>query len=141
MTKTTKRVIIAAIAAIVATGLIFGGVYLYNLAEYRRIIAGIEIETTDLSQVQDGTFSGFFDSNFVAANVDVTVENHEITQVVITNHYHGNWEHAVSAEVVADWVVAQQTLYVDTVAGATNSSLVILSAIQDALENGIGMNR
>jgi len=36
-----------------------------------------------------------------------------------------------------DRVVAQQTLHVDTVSGATNSSLVILSAIQNALESGV----
>ncbi|MCL2619665.1 MAG: FMN-binding protein [Defluviitaleaceae bacterium] len=137
MTKKTKKIIIAAVAVVVVAGLAVGGWYLHALHQYRSTIQSIVLETPDLSRVPDGTFSGSFDAGFVSADVDVTVENHVITQVVIINHHHGSWDDAVFAEVVADRVVAQQTLHVDTVSGATNSSLVILSAIQNALESGV----
>jgi len=136
MNKVVKRVLITASCVVVATGLFFGGSYLFNFLRYRRIISEIEIRTPSLEQVQDGTFNGAFDAIFVAADVDVTVENQRITEVVINEHYF-DLDIAVEAEVVAIDVVENQSLYVDTVSGATNSSLVILKAIQLALESGV----
>jgi len=137
MTKGIKRVIISATCLVVAVGLFFGGRTLIDTMRYRRIISEIEIRTPDLTQVQDGTFNGAFDAILVAADVDVIVENHRIVEVIINEHYHGNWDRAPYAEAVILDVVESQSLEVDTVSGATNSSLVILNAVQIALESEI----
>ena len=131
-----KRIIISATCVVAAVGLFFGGTLLIDTMRYRRIISEIELRTPNLAQIQDGTFSGFFDAILVSADVDVTVENHRIVEIVINDHYFGR-DNAVEAEVVVLDVVETQSLEVDTVSGATNSSLVILNAVQLALESGI----
>lgn len=131
-----KRVIAIIGVLVLVAGLIFGGRILFDTMRYRRIISDIELITPDLSQMQDGTFNGYFDAILVSANVDVTVENHRIVEIVINEHYHGR-DNAVEAEAVIDDVILTQSLEVDTISGATNSSKVILNAVQIALENAV----
>ena len=135
---TIKKLIISAVCVAAAVGLFFGGWLLIDTMRYRRIISNIELQTPDLTQIQDGTFDGAFDAILVSANVSVTVENHRIVEVIINEHNHGNWDAAPKAEIVIDDVIVLQSLEdIDTISGATNSSKVILSAIEVALENGI----
>ena len=135
MNKKVKLAIIGVVALGVAIGGFFGIRAWSQTAEYRRIVSEIEINMLDLSNVQDGTWSGHFYAILVSADVDVTVEDGVITDITIQNHHHGRAQ-AKEAEVVTDRVIEGQTLNVDTVSGATNSSLVILQAIQNALEEG-----
>ena len=132
-----KRVIAIVGVVVIVAGLVFGGRILFDTMRDRRIISEIDLRTPDLLQIQDGTFNGSFDAILVAANVDVTVENHRIVEIIINEHYHGNWDAAPEAEGVIVDVILEQSLEVDTVSGATNSSKVILSAVQDALEGAI----
>ena len=136
MNKAAKKGIISVVCLAVVVGLFFGGRLLIDTMRYRRIISEIELRTPNLAQVQDGTFNGSFDAILVSADIDVIVENNRIVEVIINDHYFGR-DSAVEAEVVAIDVVDAQSLDVDTVSGATNSSLVILKAIQLALESGV----
>jgi len=136
MSKGFKKVIISVLCLLVILGLFFGGRLLVDRARYRQIISEIEIRTPNLTNIQDGTFTGYFDAILVSANVDVTVEEHRVTDIVINNHHHGR-DSAVAAETIIVDVVEYQSLEVDTVSGATNSSLVILKAIQLALGSGM----
>ena len=137
MNKTAKVIIIATLGLIILIGAFIGIRMLVQTSQYRRIVSEIELQTPDLSRVEDGVWSGSFYAILVSAEVDVAVEGGVITDVTITNHDHGSWSQATEAEVVATRVVDAQSLNVDTVAGATNSSLVILQAIQNALESGV----
>ncbi len=134
--STRKKVIVSAVGAVVAVGGVGGAMVLPGMLEYQRIISEIEVKTPDLTRIGDGTYNGFFDAIEISADVDVTVENHRITDIVINNHYYG-YDKALAAEAIIVDVVDKQSLEVDTVSGATNSSNVILSAIQTALESGI----
>ena len=125
-----RNIIIGAICLIVAAGLIFGGKYLYDTMRYKRIISEIEIRTPDISLIQDGVYYGSFDAILVAADVTVTVQDHRITEIAINEHKN---ERGKKAEVITEEVLTEQTLAVDTVSGATNSSKVILKAIEIAL--------
>jgi len=129
-----KKIIIGVLCLAVTFGLYIGGTLFIETTRYRRIISEVEIRTPNLTQIEDGTYNGFFDAILVSADVDVTVENHVITDVTINNHHNGR---GLDAEVIVFDVVENQSLEVDTVSGATNSSLVILNAIQIALESGI----
>ena len=133
MNKKVKRIIISVSCLIVAISLFFGGRLLVDTMRYRRIISEIEIRTPNLTQIHDGTFNGVFDAILISADVDVTVENHIITDVTINHHHH---DRGHGAEIVAVEVVENQSLEVDAVSGATNSCRVILKAIQNALERG-----
>jgi len=131
-----KRVIALVGALVLIAGLFFGGRLLLDTMRYRRLISEIELRLPDLTQIQDGTFNGAFDAILVSANLDVTVENHRIIGIVINEHHHGR-TNAVEVEIVIDDVILTQSLDVDTVSGATNSSKVILNAVQIALENAV----
>lgn len=126
-----KKIIILAACLVAAIALFFGGKYFYDLSRYEEIVKEIVIESPDLSNISDGTYEGSFDAIIVAADVSVTVNDHKITNILINKHKN---ERGSSAEVITDDVIAQQSLEVDAISGATNSSKVILKAIENALE-------
>ncbi|NLJ46950.1 MAG: FMN-binding protein [Treponema sp.] len=94
----------------------------------------IEIVDPDLSKAADGTWTGEWNTTLVKARVSVDTLSHEIAGISILRHDCGKGK---PAEAVVDRVIAAQSLKVDTVSGATGSSLVILRAIQDALEKAV----
>jgi uncharacterized protein with FMN-binding domain len=125
------------IIVIICIGVLGGGLYLYSyiseLNSYKSIVAGLTIDEVDLSQVKDGIFQGSCDAIFVAADVIVTVKSHKIIDCQLIRH---KTERGQRAEVIPEKVVNAQSLQVDTISGATNSSKVILKAIETALDNG-----
>lgn len=88
----------------------------------------------DLSQANDGTFSGSHKAGLVSADVEVELLSQVIKKVTLVNHVTLLGK---PAEVIVDTVTAEQSVEVDTVSGATLSSLVILKAVQHALENSV----
>lgn len=127
----SKRIIITlASLAIVAFG-VFGVKYLMYIQKYKNIIKNIRIDKVDLSKVSNGTYNGSFDALEVGAQVKVTVDNHKITDIKIIHHKNVRGQ---KAEVIPERVISAQSLQVDTVSGATNSSKVILKAIDNALK-------
>ena len=132
MDKIKKNII-----AVCCIGALGGGAYLYSyitdLNHYKTIVAGLQINELDLSQVKDGTFQGSCDAIFVAADVTVTVKDHKITDIQLIRH---KTERGQKAEVIPGKVVYAQSLQVDTISGATNSSKVILKAIDNAVNSG-----
>lgn len=128
-----KRVIITLASLGIVTGIFFGVRYLIYLQNYKNIIKNINIEKVDLSKVSNGTYLGSFDALEVGAEVRVTVDNHKITAIKIIHHKNVKGQRA---EVMPERVIEAQSLQVDTVSGATNSSKVILKAIDNALEKG-----
>ena len=127
-----KKIVLSAVCVMVLTVGIFGGKYLISVKQYKGTIKDIKIGTVDLSKVSDGKYTGSFDADFVAAKVSVTVKQHKITDIVLLKH---KTERGKPAEVIPEMVVKTQTLQVDTISGATNSSKVILKSIENALES------
>jgi len=66
--------------------------------------------------------------------VTVTVAQGRIVDVKVRRHAHGP---GCGADKVAAAVVAEQTLSVDAVSGATGSSTVMRKAIENALRQGL----
>lgn len=128
-----KKIMIGAgVVVLVALGV--GGTYLYKINEYQKMIADIKISDVDLNKVKNGTYQGDFDASVISVKVEVEVNDHKITKIDLIEHNNGRGE---PAEVIVDEVVKKQTLKVDTVSGATNSSKVILKSIEKALESGV----
>lgn len=90
----------------------------------------LTIADVDLNSIEDGTYEGSYGSFPVSAIVEVTVKNHEIIEIKLTDHSNGQGQ---PAEVLPEKVVEAQSLEVDVVSGATYSSRVILKAIETAL--------
>lgn len=129
----TKRIIYAATALAIVVGVSLGARYYIKLQNYNKIINAISIKEVNLAKVSDGTYKGSFDASMIEADTSVTVKNHKIVDIKLLHHKN---ERGKPAEVIPMRVVKAQSLKVDTVSGATNSSKVILMSIQKALEKG-----
>ncbi|MBP1045721.1 FMN-binding protein [Enterococcus sp. BWM-S5] len=132
--KRKKKMIIWTIGLLGSIGLIFGLNYLYRTYRYKQIVADIVIEPVDLAQISDGVYSGEFDALLVGSKTKVTVKDNQIAAVDLIEH---KTELGEKAEKIVDDVVKQQSLEVDVVSGATNSSKVILKSIENALNSAV----
>ena len=128
-----KKIISVIILLCLLIGLIYGAVYLKNVADYKRAIKETAFDEIDIADVSDGIYIGEYDVNFIYAKVEVTVEDGEIVSINILEHRH---ERGKAAETVIEKIIEEQKIDVDAVSGATNSSTVIKKAVENALNGG-----
>lgn len=125
-----KKVVIPLLISSLVIGIFFGACYLSDLKNYKKAVAGISITDIDLSKIPDGVYDGSYDVGLISAKVEVAVSDGAIQQISLIEHKN---EQGSSAEVITDIIVKEQKINVDTVSGATNSSLVIKKAVENAL--------
>ena len=130
MKLSRKRILLFVITSIFLIGLIFTAVYLKSVADYKKAVRETAFSSINISDVSDGVYVGEYDVDFVYAKVEVTVQNGVITNIDILEHKNGRGK---PAEVVADRIMEEQKIDVDAVSGATNSSVVIKKAVENAL--------
>ena len=118
------------LVACVAAALFCAVSRLRSESDAREKIDGIEIDDVDFSTVPDGSYLGECDTDMVCARVRVTVKDGRVLSIDLLEHDN---ERGGEAEVVPSVIVAQQDLDVDAVTGATESSKVILKAVERAL--------
>jgi uncharacterized protein with FMN-binding domain len=94
----------------------------------------LTIENISIREVKDGNYQSYQNYFPVTAEVWVSVEDGEITDLKLLKHSHGP-NHG--ADSIVDRVMAKQSLQVDAVSGATYSSKVVLKAIESALKQGL----
>ena len=94
------------------------------------LIAHEEILNVNLSNAKDGVFTGTHKVLPVDVEVQVSLKDHEITEIILVKHFNGQGK---AAEIIPSQVLTAQSLQVDAIAGATYSSKIILKAIQSAL--------
>jgi len=131
MSKMKKRILVIT-GAVILIGLLIGGKYLLDVQNYKDDIAAIQIEQIDLANVPDGSYEGSYDVNFIKVKVRVDVKDHAITNIELLQHENGK---GAPAEAIISEVISAQTLDVDTVSGATNSSKMILKSIETAINS------
>lgn len=93
----------------------------------------IVIGSVNLDDIRDGSYTGEFQGGPVKAVMKVDVADHKITAVKIIKHDCGLGR---KAEVITKEIEKVQSLDVDVISGATQSSKVILKATELALEKG-----
>lgn len=125
-----KKILIIAVGLILIIAIVIAA----RVHRFNEYIENIVIADVDLTQVQDGTYTGMTDSGIVKVEVEVTVSDHTITDIQIIEHVHGKGE---PAEAIVDDMIEQQKITVDSVTGATYSSIVIKDAVQKALKSGL----
>lgn len=102
-----------------------------KLEDFSEEVSSIEVQEIDLSKINDGTYTGeYYVNETVGAIVEVTIKENNITDIKFIEHKYGKGK---KAEVITGSVIEEQSLEVDTISGATGSSIVILKAIEDAL--------
>ena len=130
-----KRIIAYVIAVVVIIIAGVGIAIMSVVGNYRKQVDAIHISDVNLTDVPDGVYEGSCKTLLVSADVKVTVQDHQIKEIELVRHDHGQGS---SAEVIPDRILEAQSLEVDIVSGATASSKVILKAVENALTLGTG---
>lgn len=126
-----RKIVFATITTACIAGVSFLSIkYIIDLQKYKNVVESISINNVDLTTLDDGTYSGSFDALKISADVSVHINNHKITDIKLLHHIN---ERGEKAEIIPQKVIVAQTLDVDTISGATNSSKVIIKAIENAL--------
>jgi uncharacterized protein with FMN-binding domain len=128
MSKAKKAIIIISCVLIVAIAGIV--ILIFSIGKTLSTYKSFDYSRLDLASVEDGTYTGSEDGGMVSATVEVTVKNHIITDVTILSHKNGKGK---PAEVIVNDIVANNSLEVDSISGATFSSNVIKKAVYNAL--------
>ncbi|MFH1309915.1 MAG: FMN-binding protein [Candidatus Omnitrophota bacterium] len=124
-----KKTIIVTIVVMVLAILIIGALKVYEAKE----IMNMQIDEMDLSNVPDGIYAGEEKYMAFVCKVNVTVKKNRIVDIAVFEGRES--EYIERAKEVADRVIENQSLEVDTVTGATVTSKAILKAIEKALKS------
>lgn len=132
-----KKYIIIGVIVIALITCILGIRYLKSVYDYKEKVKNTVINDVNLENTEDGKYFGEYDVNFISAKVEVDIKDKKISDIKLIEH---KTERGTKAEVIPERVVKAQSLKVDAVSGATNSSKVILKAIQNALDKAQSKN-
>ena len=91
---------------------------------------GGDLQPTGL---KDGVYKGSYRNGPNSAVVEVTIKTDHIEKVRIVRHF-SSWKGFKVNDLIPQRIVEAQSTKVDAVSGATNSSIVIMNAAQDAIE-------
>lgn len=130
MKLSKKRAVFAIVLVFVLIAMIFGASYLKSVSDYQKKVQEIVFHEIDPASVPDGSYVGECDTDFVYAKVQVTIADGKIASIDLLEHRQGRGK---AAESIIDQIIAKQSIDVDTVSGATNSSKVIKKAVENAL--------
>ncbi len=109
-------------------------IYLKSVSDYKQAVKSITFEEIGAAEASDGIYIGECNVDFIYAKVEVTVHDGRITDINILEHRN---ERGESAETVVNKIVEEQKIDVDAVSGATNSSIVLKKAVENALEQAL----
>ena len=130
MTKGKKIILtVFTIIAVITIGIV---VMLNSISGNLKDYTDYDFSGLDLSTVEDGTYTGSEDAQIIKVTAEVTVKDHSITEVKLLQHDNGKGK---PAEVIVNHIVANNSLEVDAISGATHSSQVIKVAVYNALTN------
>lgn len=130
MKLSKKHVFFAIILFFFLIVLIFGAFYLKSVSDYQKKVQEIVFHEINPANIPDGSYVGECDTDFVYAKVQVTIADGKIASIDLLEHRQGRGK---AAESIIDQIIAKQSIDVDTVSGATNSSKVIKKAVENAL--------
>lgn len=90
--------------------------------------------TEALLKVEDGSYEGTGKGHGGDVKVTVEIKDHMITSVQVTEHQETQGISDKPLEAVPQRIVDEQSLAVDTVSGATETSMAILGGAEEALK-------
>ena len=125
-----KLKVFISITIVMTTIVIFMIIFVNKMNEGIDVLMAEEIPSINLEEIEDGTYLGAYRIPLISVKVEVTVNNHEITEITILEHKNGQ---GADAEIIIDHVIHDQSIEIDFISGASYSSKAILLAIGDAL--------
>lgn len=130
--KNIKGKIILVIVIVFVIGALILLNYLNSFKKYQNNISNINFVNINASDVPDGSYIGEYDVKFIYAKVNVSVKDGKIIDIELVEHRN---ERGENAENIKEYIIEQQKINVDVIAGATNSSQVIKKAVDNAIES------
>lgn len=121
-----KRIIIIVIVIMLLIVIVKIGAGILTKSTLKKV----KINEVDIAQVADGEYEGNAQIKPVSAKVNVRVEQGKIADIEIKDHMTGLGK---NGEKVVDQIINKQSLDVDAISGATQSSVTITKAVEDAL--------
>jgi uncharacterized protein with FMN-binding domain len=119
--------IMIGIIAVIAIG---GSLAVKSIEQSMSDLLETEVPDVNLAMVPDGTYRGEYDAFAVKVIVRVIVQGGVVSDIVLEEHRNGQGS---SGEQIMANILEDQSLEIDTIAGATYSSKAILLAVADAL--------
>lgn len=114
--------------------LLIGCSQYYTLKSSQEVFEKTSFEKIDISQVKDGTYTGYYDMLLVNAMVKATVKDGKLTNLALLEHrFNRNYD----GSAVIQQILQKQSLEVDGVSGATYSYKSIIKATERALKTGL----
>lgn len=95
-------------------------------------------QTGSKGKYKAGTYTAQAQGNNGLVKVEVTVSDSAITAVKVVEHSETVGIGDIALDRIAKSIVDKQTLKIDTVSGATNSSRAILAAVEDCITQAGG---
>lgn len=117
------------ITLVVAAGLIGN----YRFKQMKSYLMEYTFKKLPLTSLSDGTYRGTCKAFLIKATTEITIKNHHITSVEITDQKCGKGH---EANEITSRIIKKQSLDVDAVSGATGSSKCLLIACEKALLKG-----
>lgn len=87
----------------------------------------------DLNRLKDGVYEGRYYQTPNNVVVRVTIRGGRMTEIKLVKHF-SSWIGSRVNEIIPRRIIEKQSTRVDAVSGATNSSVVIMNAVQDAVQ-------
>ena len=113
---------------------IIGVAFLVMSKQQNDALAKLTDVPIDMAKVADGIYTAESEAALIKVRVQVTVKNHAIENIQLLKHENGLGK---AAEAMLPEMVKENTDIVDTVSGATASSLTIRNAVNQALRQGL----
>lgn len=85
------------------------------------------------AQLTDGVYDGEYRKGPNKAVVRVKIEQRRIVTIDLISHF-ASWKGHKADTLIPQRIIANQSTRVDAVSGATNSSRVIMNAVQNAVD-------
>jgi uncharacterized protein with FMN-binding domain len=86
----------------------------------------------DSEKLNDGEYDGRYSKFPNSAEVKVRIYSGKISDIILTDSS-GSWIGHKADRIIPERIIEKQSTNVDAVTGATNSSRVIMNAVQDAV--------
>ena len=125
-----RKCLLIVVWGVTLFGIGFGISFYKGVGQKFDKVLEVPVSEVSLEGIADGTYTGGYQFETLYAEVSVTVKNEEIKRIVLDDLQTKKGEAAAD---IVDSIVANQSVMVDDISGATDSSRVIKLAVLNAL--------
>lgn len=127
-----KKVLLGVVVFILIAAAMFGFQVKREIdRQVEETLNTITIDEIVLTSVPDGVYEGECDLTNVYVKARVTVKDQRMVAIELLEHRHGR---GAKGEQIVDSILAEQSVLVDSISGATVSSLAIAKAVENTIE-------